>query len=217
MVKKGIIIVLLTAGLLLALVSCTKETEPVVPESEPVPVPLAPTSTDYSFSLPTPPPEIKLPEGTAVIIEKRDDPMGGRLAYLHIYGDGSVVLAEEKGWRPRSPKDPPIRTWKTGRIEEQEMNELLSLFKSPQFVNLDKFYRFPGIRSGGGYEVGGGSFTFHIDYENLNKTVTAVGYLPDRSGTYPDMPYPLSELYVRLRDISLKTTEVARETIPISE
>ncbi len=53
-----------------------------------------------------------------------------------------------------------------------------------------------------------------INYEDLQKTVTAFGYLtPDRGETYPDMPPPLGELYVRLRDIALRTEEVARENM----
>jgi hypothetical protein len=62
------------------------------------------------------------------------------------------------------------------------------------------------------------SFTISVNSENLNKTVTAFGYLtPDGGKTYPDMPYPLNELYRRLKYIAdNQTQEVARETIEAS-
>ncbi len=55
---------------------------------------------------------------------------------------------------------------------------------------------------------------FSINYEDLQKTVTAFGYLtPDRGETYPDMPSPLNEIYERLKSTALTTKEVARENI----
>ena len=59
------------------------------------------------------------------------------------------------------------------------------------------------------------SCTISINYGNLQKTVKAFGYLtPDNDMTYPDIPYPLNEIYERLRAIiEDKTEEVYRESI----
>lgn len=58
------------------------------------------------------------------------------------------------------------------------------------------------------------SFTISVNSENLNKTVTAFGYLtPDNGETYPDMPPPLNEIYGRLRVLAIPTEEVYRESI----
>jgi len=52
-------------------------------------------------------------------------------------------------------------------------------------------------------------------YQDINKFITAQGYSsPDGGKTIPNMPYPLNEIYKRLRDIAInRTVEVARETI----
>lgn len=49
----------------------------------------------------------------------------------------------------------------------------------------------------------------------LHKAVRAFGYpTPDRDMTYPDMPYPLNEIYRRLKIIiEDRTEEVAHERI----
>ncbi len=66
--------------------------------------------------------------------------------------------------------------------------------------------------------MGDMSYTVSIDYGNLHKIATAFGYLtPDHGLTYPDMPYPLNELYKKLKDIAEnQTEEVYRESIQSS-
>jgi hypothetical protein len=58
-------------------------------------------------------------------------------------------------------------------------------------------------------------FTISIYSENLSKTVTASGYLtPDKGETYPDMPSPLNEIYIKLKNIAeIETEEVYSESI----
>jgi hypothetical protein len=160
-------------------------------------------------------PAINIPEGAPVITANASYIMRGEFSHLYIYEDGSIILVEDKGLRIPSPGHPPTRTWKIDQLEDEELGKLISLFKSSQFEKLDKYYQFPGKPiDGGGFTMGDMGFTISIDYENLNKTVTAFGYLtPDHGETYPDMPSPLNEIYQKLRDIALKTREVARETI----
>ncbi len=101
------------------------------------------------------------------------------------------------------------------------MSSLIQLFQTDEFSGLDDYYQFSGKPMEpiegvppGAFTMGDGSFTFSINYGDLEKTVTAFGYLtPDHGETYPDMPYPLNEIYGRLRVIVLGTQEVAHENI----
>ena len=183
--------------------------------TSPQPTPTVHSTPEINIPPSPVPPEIKMPEGAPVIAEKLDYIMRGEFSYLYIYGDGSIVYIEEKGLRLPSPGHPPTRTWKIGQLQEEELNKLISLFKSSQFEKLDKYYQFAGKPiEGGGFTMGDMGFTVSFDYENLNKTVTAFGYLtPDHGDTYPDMPSPLNEIYEKLRNIALGTKEVARENI----
>lgn len=186
-----------------------------------------PTSIDFSLNdaviagKPDSPPVINLPQGTPVISEKLEYIMGGECDYLCIYPDGSITYIEEKGLRMPFP-DPPTRTWKTGKLQPEQLDSLLEFVKNSGFEKLDEYYQFPGKpmepiegAPSGGFTMGGGSFTFSISYGELQKTVTAFGYLtPDHGETYPDMPYPLNEIYKKLRAvIENQTEEVYRESI----
>jgi hypothetical protein len=162
--------------------------------------------------------KVDIPESNPVIHEKLDYIMRGEFNYLYIYEDGSIIYIEENGLRMPSPGHPPTRTWKTGELQPEQLNSLLEYLKNSGLEKLDEHYQFPGkpIEGGpaGGFSMGDMGFTISINHENLNKTVTAFGYLtPDHGETYPDMPSPLNEIYIKLRAISLETKEVARENI----
>lgn len=161
------------------------------------------------------PPQIDIPEGNPVIYEQLDYVMRGEFSYLYIYGDGSIIYIEEKGLRIRSPLHSPTRTWKTAKFRPDQLDSLLAYFENSGLDKLDEYYQFPGKpHEGGGFSMGDMSFTITINGKNLNKKVTAFGYLtPDKGETYPDMPYPLNEIYGRLRVISQVTEEVYRENI----
>jgi hypothetical protein len=165
---------------------------------------------------------IKLPESPPMIYEKLEYIMHGEFDYLYIYPDGSIIYIEEKGLRMPTPEYPPTRIWKVGWLQEEELEQLIGLFQSNEFATLGEYYQFPGKPiepiegvPTGGFTVGDGSFSFSISYRELQKTISASGYLtPDHGETYPDMPFPLNELYVRLRVIVLeRTEEIAQEKI----
>ncbi len=163
------------------------------------------------------PPEIVIPEGNPVIYEQRDYVMRGEFSYLYIYEDGSIVCIEEKGLRIRSPQNPPTRTWSTGKITSQEVANLVAYLENSGLDEMDEYYQFPGepiAPPGNGLGMGDMKFTITIDSDNLNKTVSAFGYLtPDNGETYPDMPSPLNEIYGRLRTLAMATEEVYQEDI----
>jgi len=162
--------------------------------------------------------KVSFPEGTPVIYEKLDYIMRGQFSYLYIYGDGSIVFVEEKGLRLPSPGHPPTRTWKTGRLTPEQLDSLIDYLKNSGLNKLEARYQFPGqpIEGGpGGFTMGDMGFTLIVKSGDLNKTVATFGYLtPDQGETYPDMPSPLNDVYIRLRAIALATQEVYRENIP---
>jgi len=161
------------------------------------------------------PPKIDIPGGNPVIMEERNYLLGGEHSYLYVYEDGSIIYVEEKGLRIRSPQNPPTRTWRTGKLSSKEMESLVAYFENSGLDELDEYYQFPGEpNESGGFRMGDMRFTITIDSDNLNKTVSAYGYLtPDNGETYPDMPSPLNEIYQRLRAIAIETEEVYREPI----
>ncbi|MDD5039169.1 MAG: hypothetical protein PHN78_07630 [Dehalococcoidales bacterium] len=163
--------------------------------------------------------KVSIPEGTPVIYEKLDYIMRGQFSYLYIYKDGSIVLVEEKGLRLPSPGHPPTRTWKTGKLTSEQLDSLIDYLKNSGLNKLEERYQFPGqpIEGGpaGGFTMGDMGFTLIVKSGDLNKTVTAFGYLTsDQGETYPDMPSPLNDVFIRLRAIALAAQEVYRENIP---
>ena len=162
------------------------------------------------------PPAIDIPESPPVIVMDIDRIMAGEFSNLYIYEGGSIIYVEEKNLRMPTREYPPTRIWELGKLQEEELNSLLEFVKDSGFDKLDEYYQFPGKpHEGGGFSMGDMSFTITINSENLSKTVTAFGYLtPDHGLTYPDMPYPLNELYQELKNIAENSTEeIHRETI----
>jgi len=164
---------------------------------------------------------VTIPEEKPVIAEELDFIMRGQFDYLFIYEDGYVLVAEEKGLRMPTKENPPTRIWKTGQIQQDELNALLDYLKLSSLDNLDVYYQFsgkpldpiPGVPEGG-FTMGDMKFTISVDSGSLEKTVSAFGYLtPDKGETYPDMPYPLNDIYKKLKQIADSTKEIAREKI----
>ena len=160
--------------------------------------------------------KVPTPEGSPAITMNVAHIMGGEFSYLTIYEDGTVIYIEEKGLRMPTWDNPPTRTWKTGKLREEGLDSLLEFIKDNGFKELKVSYKFPGKPiEGGGFTMGDMGCTIYVDYGYLHKKVSAFGYLtPDHGMTYPDMPYPLNEIYKRLKHIAEnRTEEVARESI----
>lgn len=161
------------------------------------------------------PAKIDIPESSPVIYEQVLYTMAGENYELYIYEDGSIIYIEEKGLRFPSPEHPATRTWKTDKFTAEQLDSLLVYLENGGLDKLNDSYYFPGEPTeGGGKTMSDMSFTIIVNSKNLNKKVTAYGYLsPDRGETYPDMPPPLNEIYEKFRVIALATQEVARENI----
>ena len=163
-----------------------------------------------------PVPVIEIPEGKPVIVMDISFRMGGEQSQLAIYKNGTVIYHEDKGLRPPPPPEhPPTRTWKTGKLEEEELIGLIDFFKSSKFDELDDaYYQYPDPSSESGV-ISDMDCTVSISSGNFSNTVKTFGYFPpDSNLLYPGLPYPLNEIYKKLKDIAEnKTEEVYRESI----
>lgn len=211
------------AGLLLLLllfipIACARPAE--VGPAPDTQMPAATPDTENPIPrLASPPPSgVSIPEGNPVIYERRDYVMRGQFTFLFIYEDGSILYIEETGLRMATSQYPATRTWKTGKLPPEELDNLLQLLTGSGFKKLDEYYKFPGKpTAGGGFTMGDMGLTITVNHGGLSKTVTAIGYLtPDGGETYPDMPSPLNKIYVKLRAAARQTNEVAAETIQSS-
>ena len=169
----------------------------------------------WSSLAPTPDANIPTPPGSPVIVMDISHIMAGERSNLSIYEDGTVIFIEEQGLRLPSPGHPATRTWKTGHLQEDELRELTLFFVNSHFSELNEYNQFPGSPiEHGGISFGDMSLTISIYHEDLSKTVKAALYrTPDKGLSYPDMPYPLNDIYQRLRGIAVITVEIAHETI----
>jgi hypothetical protein len=86
-----------------------------------------------------------------------------------------------------------------GRLQREELSGLIDFIRSSGFVEMKEGYTFPGEPFGnGGLAFSDMGCTISIEYGDLHKTVSAWGYL-----TPADMPYPLNEIYQKLKTIAL--------------
>ncbi len=164
-----------------------------------------------------PVPRVNIPESTPVIAMDITHTMGETRSQLLIYEEGTIIYREDTGLRPGQVR---TRTWKTGKLNEGELTDLLEFINDSGFEALDAHYEFPGIpvpteNFPDAIKSGDLQCTISVDNKDLQKAVSAASYLsPDEGMTYPDMPYPLNEIYRRLKDIAEnQTEEVYREPI----
>ncbi len=160
------------------------------------------------------PPRIDVPEGEPVVAMNITNFAGGTASQLAIYEDGTVIYRENDGFR-REAVDldyPATSTWRTGNLQEEEIDNLVDFFRNSHFDELDTYYQSPGAPDPD--EWGATDFIVSFNYGDLNKTVRAFGYLtPIGSVAPPEMPYPLDEIHKRLMDIvENRTKEIYRET-----
>jgi hypothetical protein len=156
-------------------------------------------------------PVVYIPEGSPVItMYNVHRTIGQGDTILAIYEEGAIVYLEDKG--------PFGRVWRTGKLGEEELGNLLDFFRESGFGELERVYQFPGASVPGATKMGGMSCSFTLNYGGLLKTVDANWYLsPDGGQTYPDMPYPLNEIYKKLKKIADNyTEEVYRESTKTS-
>jgi len=156
-------------------------------------------------------PQINVPESTPVIAMDITHTGGGAISQLLIYEEGTIIYREDTGLRPGQVR---TRAWSKGKLHEGELADLLEFINDSGFEALNSDYEFPGIpvpteNFPEAREYGDLYCTISVDNQDLQKAVSAASYMtPDGGMTYPDMPYPLNEIYRRLKDIAENQTEV---------
>jgi hypothetical protein len=157
-----------------------------------------------------------LPESPPIIVEQLDYVLGtGRSDRLYIYEDGNIIFMQDINTRPPTPRPPTppappgTRIWRIGQLVDGELEQIIGLFKLAEFAAIDDIFRIAGK------PPGNIMLTVSINHQGLNKSVNAPIYLnQDGSENYSDMPYPLNDIYVLLKNVvSDRTVEVARERI----
>lgn len=140
--------------------------------------------------------------GSIVITMEVTYTMRGEQSQLIIFEDGAVRYIEEKGLRFPTPGSPAIRIKRKGQLPEEELSSLIEFFRDSHFDGLDESYSWSSVPQ---TDM---NCTISIDYQDLTKTIRASGYLTyDGDMSYPDMPYPLNEIYSKLKNIAENQTE----------
>ncbi len=159
-------------------------------------------------------PELYTPQSDWVISHRLYDIKNGEFSYLCVYEDGSLDCIEMEGLL--EPVARHVRIHKTGKISEKELGNLIELFEEGGFFELDHSYQFPSSTDeDGGTNFSDVHYSISTHFEHGGRTVRVNNCLsPDGGKTYPDMPYPLDEIYKRLKDITdNKTKEVTHESL----
>lgn len=169
-------------------------------------------------------PPFEVPDAPPLVNMEMLHTMGGTKSQLLIYGDCSVYYREDTNLRV-SPEF--NRTWSTGDLSGGELDELLGFIAESGFGDLESGYHFTGepvtagntpddvtVGLAGGVRSGDMMLTLAVNMPGLRRVVFASSYLsPDGGMTYPEMPYPLDEVYCRLKDIAENRTEIVLEEV----
>lgn len=153
---------------------------------------------------------INVPESTPVIAMDITQHMEGWRSQLVIYEEGTIIYRVDTGLRMSKVI---TSTWSTGKLSKGELSNLFEFINDSGFEALNSDYEFPGIpvpteNFPNAIRLGDLKCTITVNNMGLQKAVSAASYLsPDFGMTYPDMPYPLNEVYRRLKDISENRTE----------
>ena len=130
----------------------------------------------------------------------------GMQSQLSIYDDGTVINWDEAGL-PGALTPDPTRTWRTGKLDSGEMDELSGFLDTIKFDDLEEYYLSEAISANGTVVIEDNYLKISVDGEN---TVTAHGYFtPVTSSKFYPLPDPLAELQARLNGIIDNNTEEA--------
>lgn len=136
-----------------------------------------------------------------------------RFDILAVYENREITWLTQYGLNMLTGKKPPIRVWRMGIISEDEIDALLELFQNDSFSSLDRHYE-TGVketektRADSLLPIWDTTFTFRFFYSGISKVITIENYpAADDGKVSTDLPYPLSEILVALRDLGESRTE----------
>jgi hypothetical protein len=155
---------------------------------------------------------VKIPESEQWIVMDRSYLEEGTQSQLSIYDDGTIIYWEDTGLTGAlSPN--PTRTWRTGELDSDEMNDLSEFLDTIGFDDLEEYYLSSAVSTNETVVIEDNYIKISVDSE---KTVTAHGYFtPLTSSAYYPLPGPLAELDEKLGDIiENNTKETLVEDLP---
>lgn len=138
----------------------------------------------------------------------------GTQSQLSIYDDGTVINWEDTGL-PGALSPDPTRTWRTGKLDSDEMDNLSGFLDTIGFDELEEYYLSEAISANGTVTIQDNYLKISVDDGN---TVTAHGYFtPMTSSQYYPLPDPLADLRKKLDDIVENNTEEALVEDPTAD
>jgi len=148
--------------------------------------------------------EIEIPESDPWMVMDISYLEEGTQSQTSIYDDGTVIHWEDTGL-PGALSPDPTRTWRTGKLDSEEMDDLSDLLDTIGFNDLEEYYLSSAVPTDENVIIDDNYLKISIDNEN---TVTAHGYfVPVTSSAYYPLPDPLAELREKLDDLVENNTE----------
>ena len=148
--------------------------------------------------------QVEIPESDPWLVMDISFMEEGTQSQLSIYDDGTVIYWEDTGL-PGALSPDPIRTWRTGMLSSEEMDDLSELLNTVGFGDLEEYYLSSAIPTDKNVLIDDNYLKISVENEN---TVTAHGYFtPVTSSAYYPLPDPLAELQEKLDGIIESNTE----------
>lgn len=148
--------------------------------------------------------QVEIPESDPWVLMDISFLEEGTQSQLSIYDDGTVIYWEDTGLTGALSPD-PTRTWRTGKLDSEEMDNLSDLLDTVGFNDLEEYYLSSAVPEDEDVTIDDNYLKISVDDEN---TVTAHGYfVPMTSSAYYPLPAPLNELREKFDDIIENSTE----------
>jgi hypothetical protein len=148
--------------------------------------------------------QVNIPESDPWLVMDMSYLEEGTQSQLSIYDDGTIIQWEDTGL-PGAISPDPTRTWRTGELDSDEMNDLSEFLDTIGFNDLEEYYLSQAISVNETVIIQDNYLKISVDSEN---TVTAHGYFTSATSSkfYP-LPDPLAELREKLYGIIENNTE----------
>jgi hypothetical protein len=148
--------------------------------------------------------QVEIPEDDPWLVMDISFLEQGTQSQLSIYDDGTIIQWEETGL-PGALSPDPTRTWRTGKLDSGEMDDLSDLLAITGFDNLEEYYLSSAIPDDEDVDIDDNYLKISVDNGN---TVTAHGYFTSvTSSAYYPLPDPLDELHETLNNLVENNTE----------
>ena len=165
----------------------------------------------------TPGEQVTIPEGDPVIVMDISNIEGGEQIQLSIYDGGEIIYWKDTGLATVTASGTTAtRTWRTGTLSSEDIEELFDSIKTTGFDNLEEYYQATGTSPKSGV-IDDGYCTIAAERGDIDNRVTAYGFFNNGSSDpYSALPDPLDDIYEELMGVIENDTEEAlTEKIPV--